>query len=473
MFQKIIGWGVGYFFEKYYGELDEELVYVIDNDKNKQGARINGITVFGPDILKCEDSEQCLIIVFCDNYSEIYDNIGHYGDFEAIDIITYLLVENLQGKPRFLLKSNSAATILSVACPEAIWKINGCHKLMESQNHLILERNYSHIVIAPISVRKRENRKDDIVAVIYNDNFEGFYRLQEFIRYKNSYQGVIIHSLFREEGVIAPLLNNIDVRGKILYFLHDYYIICRYRFLYLKNEFCLDNKEVLRCSECKVREENEKRYGYLKNIFKKHHVLLIAPSETVKRIVRQVYVEEEILVIPHLTYVKKTCSKKINYKKKIAYVGLASPLKGWDEFIKIVKALHGLYDFYCLGSCGEEQRVEGVTYVSVGSPEAEFLTMNQALTELEIDIAYLGSLCPETYSYTYYECFEEGIFVITNVRSGNIAEEVLRNGNGKVFTCTAEMIEWLSLTDEVHSCLSIPGMRLSGIKPNEYLLQIL
>ena len=39
MFQKIIGWGVGYFFEKYYGELDEELVYVIDNDKNKQGAR--------------------------------------------------------------------------------------------------------------------------------------------------------------------------------------------------------------------------------------------------------------------------------------------------------------------------------------------------------------------------------------------------------------------------------------------------
>lgn len=473
MIRKIIAWGAGNFFTQYHKQLKEELTYVIDNDKSKQGSKVGEISVFPPEILKNERPEDCLIIVFCDKYGEIYDNIGKFGDFEAVDIITYLLVGNLRSNPKFLSKDDSAKIVLSVACPEAIWKINGCHKFIESQNRLVRARNYTHILIAPVSVRKRENRKDDIVAVVYNDNFEGFYRLQEFMKYRDSFQGVIIHSLFREESIIGSLLDGIDVAGKIMYYLHDYYIICKYRFLYLQNEFCLKDKNALRCSGCKVNEENEKRYCYYKNIFHKHHVLLIAPSETVKKIVRQIYIDEEILVIPHQIYIKEKRLKEINMRGKIAYVGLASTLKGWDEFTKIVEALNGIYDFYCLGSCGKERRIEGVTYVSVGNAGAEFPTMNQALEEIGIDIAYLGSLCPETYSYTYFECYEEGIFVITNARSGNIAEEILRNGNGKVFGNTAEMIEWLSLPDEVHSCLSVPGMRLSGLRANEQFLEIM
>jgi len=473
MISKIIAWGAGSFFQQYHEILDEEIAYVVDKDKKKQGQKIYGKDVFSPDVLKSECEKKCLIVVFCAEYRSVFRDIGGYGDFTAIDIITYLLVKDLEANPKYMYKADPGELILSVACPEALWQINGCNKFIKEQDRLIRAGRYSHIIIAPIPVWEKDTEGEFVVAVIYNGNFEGFYRLEDFVKLRRRFKGVLIQNLFREEEILHPLLKRIVITGRILYYLHDYYIICKNRFLCVENEFCLDGRKKLRCAECRFKEAKGSHNCFWDGLFQKYNILLIAPSETVKGIVSQVYNKEAIVVLPHQKYITELCISKRNKRKRIAFAGLAIALKGWHEFSRIVEALSSLYDFYCLGSCSEDRKIDQVIYINVGGRSEKPVTMKQALVENSIDMAYLGSLCPETYSYTYYECFEAGVFVITNKKSGNIAEAVLKNKNGMVFESTAQTIEWLSQAEAVDTVLSMSRARIKDLQINDRFLDFL
>ena len=70
--------------------------------------------------------------------------------------------------------------------------------------------------------------------------------------------------------------------------------------------------------------------------------------------------------------------------------------------------------------------------------------MLKALRENKIQVAILWSICPETFSFTYYECFAAGVFVITNQNSGNIEAMVRENKNGIVLRDEMELRRFLS-----------------------------
>jgi glycosyltransferase involved in cell wall biosynthesis len=53
--------------------------------------------------------------------------------------------------------------------------------------------------------------------------------------------------------------------------------------------------------------------------------------------------------------------------------------------------------------------------------------MIDALRKNEIDVAFLWSICPETFSFTLYEALAAGCFVITNPASGNIQAYIKAN----------------------------------------------
>ena len=44
--------------------------------------------------------------------------------------------------------------------------------------------------------------------------------------------------------------------------------------------------------------------------------------------------------------------------------------------------------------------------------------MLNALRQNNVDVAILWSLCKETYSYTYFECYAANVFVVTDENSG-------------------------------------------------------
>ena len=69
--------------------------------------------------------------------------------------------------------------------------------------------------------------------------------------------------------------------------------------------------------------------------------------------------------------------------------------------------------------------------------------MKEALNRYKIDLAYLGSLCCETYSFTYIEAYENAVSVLTTEMSGNICEAVKKNKNGYVAKDTDELVHFL------------------------------
>ena len=77
--------------------------------------------------------------------------------------------------------------------------------------------------------------------------------------------------------------------------------------------------------------------------------------------------------------------------------------------------------------------------------------MTEMLRELKVDCVILWSGCPETYSYVYYECFAANTFILANNLSGNIAKQVIKNGNGIVLSGREELADLLSDSDKLRN----------------------
>ena len=48
--------------------------------------------------------------------------------------------------------------------------------------------------------------------------------------------------------------------------------------------------------------------------------------------------------------------------------------------------------------------------------------MVEAIRKEALDIVFMWTQCPETYSYVYYEMSINGVYVLTNTNSGNIRQ---------------------------------------------------
>ena len=90
-----------------------------------------------------------------------------------------------------------------------------------------------------------------------------------------------------------------------------------------------------------------------------------------------------------------------------------------------------------------------------------------------IDIAFLWSICPETYCYTYYEAIEAGCFVFTNCHSGNIHDEVMKYSNGISFSSISKCIDYLKnykLTKETLDKFTAQGEKPINVRTNDSLI---
>ena len=94
--------------------------------------------------------------------------------------------------------------------------------------------------------------------------------------------------------------------------------------------------------------------------------------------------------------------------------------------------------------------------------------MLDEMRESGINCAFMWSLCPETYSYAYFEALAANLFIITNRNSGNIAYLTCKNKNGIVYNELSDLISDLRL-NKLHSKLQqyIGNPDLAG--PESYI----
>jgi hypothetical protein len=139
-------------------------------------------------------------------------------------------------------------------------------------------------------------------------------------------------------------------------------------------------------------------------------------------------------VVPHKQLVPGgTPPRASEGRPRLAFVGYASPAKGFGEWRALAETreIRDRFELWHFGHCGGACP-EGVLHRNVYVDARDDDAMRRTLARRGIDLAFLWSIWPETFSFTCHEAMAAGAFVLTNERSGNIAAEVRLTGRGRV-----------------------------------------
>lgn len=340
----------------------------------------------------------------------------------------------------------------------------GVDKIIAEQITMLNDNEVAVIQVSPVTLGTHRLGNALALSVVVNGKYEGlmteddfFHLIQRISDFGIVIKGIVIHHLKKFDfGFLKQLFNSIT--GRIYLYLHDYYLICDQYFL-LKNNgsFCGEEAPSPRkCSECRYYNEHNQRIEQTKLLLQQFEsrICCISPSEITKRIVNNVYPSLKINVVPHQlcigTYKNIECGGNLI---KIAYIGKYVEQKGRVVWEKLIKSLKRKPDWKLMYFGNSKELMEGVEKHYVQTTKDNPQAMTQALRNSGISIAFLWSTSPETYSYTYYEAYASNAFILTDAKSGNIADMVRKNKNGIVFETESELFEFVSDVDLVKTTL--------------------
>ncbi len=448
-YKKIIGWGTGGAYEKYGRMYEKYMDYVIDSNPLKWETGIGALTIHSPEQLSSENSDECLIIIFSSFVEEIREGIKVKGNFDVIagSVVNYFCEKKIQLSQKKELSEafselNWKQTVCCVSTMAYTTSVGGGNKFVSEQNSILKSEGYDVLQIVPLQYYC-SFCEDGMIWLSCNEKTLGVYSLNDILIHMDRCRSMIIHSPNYAARLICKLYREMKALRRCLFYLHDFACVCSKRFLPVEDKACFDELRS-ECVNCEEGENRRKLSLEYQKLFYNDNVLLIAPSQIVADKVSEVYPKAALEVIPHYVYEVEEIKKQVNDKLKIAFLGAANKTKGYGEFKKVVCELKHLYEFYCFGKCSDKDKIDGVEYVEIHMEgNGEQLCMKEALNRYKIDLAYLGSLCCETYSFTYIEAYENAVSVLTTEMSGNICEAVKKNKNGYVAKDTDELVHFL------------------------------
>ena len=358
---------------------------------------------------------------------------------------------------------NKSKPVLAILHSNYLENNAGVEKVVLEQQKICMDLGHEFFVIFPkmnvktIKKRKFYIRTNKYILVI-NGKTQGTFTEKELNNILNNteFKAILIHHLksYSQNNVIIEKLK--DVKYPIYYYIHDYHTICENHTLLKNNKsYCgCDGIKFRKCINCRFFILGKNSNKYFKKLFKLcKNIKLVFPSEAVKEIWISIFGEEyryRCIVIPNQkesddTYVIK---KELNINKiKVAYVGYQNRVKGWDTFKKLSELNSDILDLYVIGSCTE--KLDNVKIIPVSFTTDGQDAMINAIKENNIDIAFLWSIRPETYGFTFYESYVAGTYIITNKDSGNIAFMSEKLKCGKVFNDEEELIEFFKNKDNL------------------------
>ncbi|MFY9394514.1 MAG: hypothetical protein WAP36_07450, partial [Halanaerobiales bacterium] len=314
--------------------------------------------------------------------------------------------------------------------------------------------------------------------VVKDGSMVGSYRPTELFHIMEKVKAVIIHSLATmDPNALYLILAKIDRSTPILYYIHDFSCICsNIKLMYNNKAFCRGYEDGwCKCATCEYGEEKREIFEFHGKLFQRKNIKIIVPSNNTKGIIQRSFDldSKKIQVIPHQKYrVVNKGNIEINQVLKVAYVGYKHIHKGWEVFKRLVGDFRDKYKFYCFGT--SDEIIEGVEYVDVSFIADGELAMTNKLVEYGIDVSLLLSLCPETYSYTYYESFAAGTFIVTTTLSGNIYDQVQKNKNGIAVTNYQELKDLFSDEAKLRTLILENKSKIEGLKNNgEAILKLI
>jgi hypothetical protein len=359
--------------------------------------------------------------------------------------------------------------VLAVSHDDYRKEVAGTQKVLQQEQALLEARNISYIQIHPATMQPAVQlfQGDFLVGLYVDSQHLGVLAWREIRKILLALAGrgvnfraVHLHHLrgFRL-GLVEELLRDINAPKR--FFLHDFYSVCLQLNL-MKNgvEFCggppLGSPI---CRDCAHGRERPAHFLAFRELLNKWNLEIVAPSTVARDLWAGAYSSraKEVRIVPHQIGMPAATSRKPpdpNHSRlRVAYVGYQLPIKGWAEWKLVAEALpREKYELFVIGQWFES--LPNVHHVPVSFINEGSDAMLRALRRLQIHLAFLWSLVPETYSFTLFESMEAGCFVLTNPRSGNIAAQVEREGCGLVAKDLEQLLEFLKDDNQVRARLA-------------------
>lgn len=346
--------------------------------------------------------------------------------------------------------------ILSISHTSYINNVGGMEKVILEQSEVANTDGYTFIALYPIcnacKIKGHVIFRSFKYFGVHIDKGESMrMKYEELLTMLKSYDihKVYIHSLISYPiEQIVSLLKEYSSTSTFFY-VHDYKSICDgHNLLKNKTHYCGDNGlNFTKCFNCRFYLP-----GLISSCKYRHFISsfpcmkFIFPSEIAKNIWKKTYSmieEHRLLVLPHQIFSTSTIEYTRNEKLKLAFIGYKSFNKGWNTFRNLVVHINNNnidIELYVLGKTDEH--LQNVTEVEVSFQKDGPDAMVKAIRNHKIDIAFLWSPWPETYSYTFFESYVGGSFIITNKDSGNIAVCSEKFNCGKVFNHESDLFNF-------------------------------
>ena len=322
--------------------------------------------------------------------------------------------------------------VLSVSHSNYLSALGGTEKVLMEEQEAFFSRRISYIQIYPLEQQARRGvpaAPHQLVGINVDATPFGSMTLLQLcvvlqsmvIRHEIRPAAVHLHHLMDMSLLGVGFLIDTLMPAAVRFFVHDYFTICSsFNLLTDENTYCGIGSPAPRgCDGCTRCDNHAAHLVRMRSFLNRLNPEVVAPSETASAIWANYFpdLKERIRIIPHQVVEPVTGQRDIREDRfknpaiplKIAYLGYESLNKGLETWWRLSEndCIRNAFDLYHLGAAGK--KIPGVTYVPVSFQDDGPDAMVDALTTHAIDVAFLWSIWPETYSFTFFEALAAGM----------------------------------------------------------------
>ena len=222
------------------------------------------------------------------------------------------------------------------------------------------------------------------------------------------------------------------------YWLHDFASLCA-GYTLMRNDvaFCgAPPPDSTACEVCAYGRRRRVQLPAHADFFQAFDITVVSPSSSALDLWRVRFPVEPaaMLVHPHADLepreAKRAARRTTARPLRIAFLGMPTVHKGWPVFSTLVKrfADDPRYEFHHLAKQRDPRVAARFTKVEPTAKSAR--PMIDAVERLDIDVAILWSLWPETFCFAAYEGVAGGAAIVTNPDAGHVVRFVESEADG-------------------------------------------
>lgn len=275
------------------------------------------------------------------------------------------------------------------------------------------------------------------------------------------------HTMHWQRAGLLRMLGISSVARRSVVYIHDAHMICPERALDYQGEVFLSPPDDVRaalCPSCIARDASSGHWRANAELLARFDRVVV-PSSSARRIALSIYpeLEKRLSIVPHCTLGPSTPCPQDGERSAIVFFGATGRHKGAHLFEALVGRFRDRYRFVSVGIEERFRALGGVEHRHFNFLEHDAL--GEIVRDLRPAVAFLGSVIPETFSFTLHEALREGLPVVTTSQSGNIAETVQQLECGVAFSSVSELMSFFEDEKSVRALLSTS--KRFAVEPND------